>query len=1370
MKHCINVNHVDIMELSEELQLHQAIVASKVALWQEQNNNFDRFPTKEELSKPNSIQITAPYPKAFGEIAPIKFKDNPELYKQYDLVNSKGERKSVPLNSKTKAWIDKLNLSTRYNFVLIKDTTERYKISIIPSQTNQLGLFQLQSNKPTTEKIDALDIKLKQLLSNLGVTVEQYDQFKKDHGVDAIAMFEIVNGVAKIKVDFSNANELTLPEETAHFVIETMGDSVLGRRMLDLIRANDYYRSVLGENYDAYYEAYNGDETKLVKEAAGQVLSQAIVSKFKQDNLNIPDGLFGIMQRFWNYVKELYKRISQPELNKAINEVYGNVASDFMQGNSSFMNAITLSSDIRLFQISDSALNGLKTSIEKARDASAKRLNVYKKKDIKRTAAIEEASLKQLEKHLEKQDYMLAALSVSEHARRMFTHVTKRIIELKKSIENLDVVGQDALLSLASTLRDMKSFSDSYLPMAKEIQAEVNDILDEEPDNAEYKKIDEIISEVVKKAEKLDRTYLDMARPLWAKYLVPFLYSGPITEESLLESLKEGGKDITFVQRFVDSMAASGMPILQILDVAVKDAKSEAKDESYNSIKDLIQARMDLEKSGIKDTKWMYELKKDGSLSGNNVYEYNYGDWQDAREAEGKKILGTIRSANKGIELAVDDRDLLDQIAGNEILSAQYKRMWSYWFRNNSKEDPYAEDIIRDKRIHLGQEEFDDWFEENTHTTPEGVIYYIRELSVPANKYKNPQYAEIQTNPAKKKYYDLWLRLKEEHDDKLPANQKLGRLAPQTRTDFVEKIKRSQSLGEAGRNVKASFKETFQNVEDDTDIGSKFKVTDENGKIVYFLPIHFTGKLKDMRDLSTDSAESLAAFISTTNDYSKMSKIIDILELGRDVISNVQLQEFDSNGNVIKESINILGKKVAKNLKIDPKTSNMKARLDDYFKMNIYGHTRSEGTDFNILGYKINSEKMFDLLGRYTSLNNLALNIYAGIQNPLIGNANIRIEAISKQFFGQKALAVADAKFWSELPKNMANLGARNATDFISLWGEKLEVMQDFSRDMRELNMDRTNLAQKLSSSSSLYVTSSAGEKQMQFRSSFALAYETKLKDSKGKEITLLEAFDIVNNKLVLKSGLTDANGKPFTEVNLRAWKRKQNAINNSLHGIYNDQDLLAIQQYGALRQVLMFRKFMRPGFNRRFRSKMYDYEKQSWIEGYYRTFGRFSGQMLKDLKRGQFLLAANWKKLSPMERQNMMRAIADLGYMAATMALISALTMMGAGDNEDDWAANMAMYQSNRLLTELSFYVDPRQTLTILKSPAAGIDQINRVINLITTVANPWYASEIIERGKWRGYSRFHKAAVGTIPLYKTTTDYLTPQDKLTFFKLQNK
>lgn len=1295
----------------------------------------------------------------------------------------------VGLNKKTLSPQQKINVAQRVEkYNKLNQTGHYVKFSRVGESMNytwevnqnwkdfdptQGRLFnQLAPSKPSAERIEALDNKLKQILSNLGITVEDYNKHKESNGVDAIGVFKIVDGLVRIAVDEQKANETSLAEETSHFIVDMMSNRPLAERLLGLMRENDYYKTVLGTDLDAYIDAYNGNKEMLVKEAAGKLLAQAIVANFKQENLNIPEQHLNILQRLWNYVKNLFKSVDRKDLNKAIAETYGEVAEQFMKGDLEFMDAITLGSDITMYQISDSALNGLKAALNKARESSAKRLNVYKKKGIKSTAAIEETSLRKLEDLYEKQDYMSSALHVAEHARYMFTHVTTRTKELKKAIENLDVVGNDALLSLASTLRGMKSFADSYLPMLKEIQSEVADILEDEPDNVDYKKIDDIITDVVKKAEKLDKRYLEMARPLWAKYLTPFLYDGPITEENILQALKEGGKDITFVQRFIDSMAASGMPILQILDVAVKDAKQEARDESYNSIKELIQQRMDLEKSGIKDTKWMYEVKKDGSLSGNNVYKYNYGDWYDAKEAEGKRILDTIRKANKNIKLSDNDADLLDEIFANSELDLQYRKLWSSWYKNNSQANPYAREIIDAKKKQLIPEEFDEWYNENTSVSEyNGRVYYIRELSVPAKKYRNKQFDEIQSNPAKKKYYDHYMNLKEEQDSKLPQNQRLGRLAPQTRTDLVEKIKSSGSIREVGRNIKESFTEAFQNVEDETEINSRFKVTDENGKPVYFLPIHYTTKIKDTRNLSTDSTESLAAFISTTNDYYKMSKIIDILELGRDVISNIQLQEFDANGNVIKESIDVLGKKIAKAIKVDPKTSNMRARLDDYFKMNIYGMTRSEGTDYNIFGFKVNSEKMWDFLAKYTSVTNLAFNIYSGIQNPLIGNANIRIEAISGQFFGQKALAIADKKYWSNLAQNVANLGSRNAKDFISLWGEKMEVFQDYSREMKELNMDRHTLAQKLISNDAMYFNQNSGEHQLQFRTSFALAYETKLKDKDDKDITLLDAFDTVGNKLVLKSGLKKQDGSAFTEMDLRAWKRKQNSINNSMHGIYNDQDLLAIQQYGIMRNVLMFRKFVRPGYNRRFRKQMYDYERQSFVEGYYRTLSRFAGNLVKDLKRGQFLLTAHWAELTQQEKQNIMRGLADVGYIMAAAIFVNAiLPMIGGDDDDDDWAIQMAAYQANRMLAELSFFIDPRQTIAILKSPAAGIESVNGAINLITKAANPWYGYEEISRGRWRGYTRVEKAAYEAVPVLKTVSDWAWPSDKLIYLKLNNR
>ena len=1227
--------------------------------------------------------------------------------------------------------------------------------------------YQLRSEKPKEEVNKDLDIKLRQMLSELGITIKSIEEFQKNHDVDAIGISDIIEGI--IYINENEANLLTLPEETSHFIIELLGESALAKRLLVLVEANDYYKEVIGDEYDAYESKYKGDKNMLVKEAAGKLLSRALVAKFSAQNSSIPVVQLSLMQRLWYYTKNLFNRITKQRFNEDIASAYGQTADQFLKGKLTGLNKKNLTKNLLLFAISDKAKNSLRDKLVNATESIGKRITVYKKKNLKKLTLREEESLSKLVEDLDDKKYMTAALNVAESAKDAFKGVVNRIKALQTSIDNLELVGTDGLLELASTLRDMKSFTNSYLPMLKDIRLEMTKMGIEDADDIDIKNITTILDEIISKAELLDAEYFDMALPIYEKYITPFIGNGPI--ENIKATLQQGGEDITFLQRWIDSMANSGEPMLQIIDVVVKDAKQEARDEAYNIMKDIIAARMKLEEAGIKDAAWMYERKADGSLSGNNVYEWNYGDWNDARDAEIKATLKRIRTSNKGLKLPDSDTELMAEVFANEVLLTQYNKLMNSWYRYNSQKDPDADAIIAHKKATLSAEDYQEWIDENTKIDEySGETHYRRELSSPSDKYKNKQYAEIMSNPAKKEFYEQTIALKEDLDSKLPQNRRLGQLAPQLRTDFIEKAKASKSVSELARNASEAIREQFQNVEDDADLGDRFKLTDENGKPVSFLPIYFTGRLDNTKDLSTDFAEAMSAFATMATDHSKMSKIIDMLELGRDILTNRPLLEKDSSGNVLKESINILGKKVSKLIKKDTSESNLKDRLDDYFVMNVYGKTRKEGHDINILGYKINSEKALDLLGQYTSLNNLALNIYAGIQNPLVGNAAIRLEAIAGQFFGNKALLEADKKYYGNLAQNMASVGSRNPKDWLSLWMEKLEVMQDFSRDAKNLNMDRKSLFSKLFNQSSLYFLSKSGEHQMQNRTSLALAYETKLTDKDGKDITLLDAFDTVGNKFVLKSGLKNLDGTAFNEASLRRFKMKQNAINNRLHGIYNDQDLLAIQQYGLMRQALMFRKFMRPGYLRRFAKADYSYEGQFKTEGYYRTFGRFVKILARDLKHGQFILASRWKDLSPADRYNMVRTIADAGYMAAIAILIQFVLPMIGGDDEDNWLAMMTAYQANRLSTELRFYIDPRQTLKILQSPAAGIDQINRVLTLISTVANPWYAFEEIERGKWKGSTRIHKAAVGTIPLYKSISDWMTPEDKLVFFTLQNK
>jgi hypothetical protein len=52
------------------------------------------------------------------------------------------------------------------------------------------------------------------------------------------------------------------------------------------------------------------------------------------------------------------------------------------------------------------------------------------------------------------------------------------------------------------------------------------------------------------------------------------------------------------------------------------------------------------------------------------------------------------------------------------------------------------------------------------------------------------------------------------------------------------------------------------------------------------LPIYFT-KLREgenANDLSTDIAGTLTAYAAMVNDFDEMSKVIDVLEVGRDLL------------------------------------------------------------------------------------------------------------------------------------------------------------------------------------------------------------------------------------------------------------------------------------------------------------------------------------------------------------------------------------------------------------------------------------------------------------------------------------------------------
>ena len=79
MGQCVNSKHPEVVMMAGELNAHPAVVAAQIGIWQEKNNNYDRFPTSEELNK-SKIQ---------DDIA-LMFQNNEEFKNRLEYLFSKG--------------------------------------------------------------------------------------------------------------------------------------------------------------------------------------------------------------------------------------------------------------------------------------------------------------------------------------------------------------------------------------------------------------------------------------------------------------------------------------------------------------------------------------------------------------------------------------------------------------------------------------------------------------------------------------------------------------------------------------------------------------------------------------------------------------------------------------------------------------------------------------------------------------------------------------------------------------------------------------------------------------------------------------------------------------------------------------------------------------------------------------------------------------------------------------------------------------------------------------------------------------------------------------------------------------------------------
>ncbi len=412
----------------------------------------------------------------------------------------------------------------------------------------------------------------------------------------------------------------------------------------------------------------------------------------------------------------------------------------------------------------------------------------------------------------------------------------------------------------------------------------------------------------------------------------------------------------------------------------------------------------------------------------------------------------------------------------------------------------------------------------------------------------------------------------------LPENQRDLYLAPQYRKDFLDILRDSKGIEEAARRYRTLIGDQFIDREADDEFGMRHTIKNFDDTRLETLPIYYTQKLDDLGQLSMDVVSTMALYTDMALTYKHMSEIVDLMEIGRDLMRERNIQD-TKGGKGLMEQIKSAGRTITSKVIKPTDSTNFMNRLNDFYSSQLYGiYTKDEGSfKLPFTQTHISIAKAANQLNKYTAMNTYAFNFLGGVANVVTGLAMTRIEAIAGQYLGVKESAKADRLYAKMLPDIISDLGRRRHTTLPSLLFERFNTFQDYEESLRSLRMNKKNLFGRYITGSSAFFLNTAGEHYLAAKIFLAMAERYKLKQN-GREIPLHEAFEVVKDskgieRLQLKQGVTKSDGTEFTMKDQMMFSRKVAKMHQNLHGIYNKEDMSMFQRTALGRIAFMFRK-----------------------------------------------------------------------------------------------------------------------------------------------------------------------------------------------------
>lgn len=1117
-----------------------------------------------------------------------------------------------------------------------------------------------------------LSHKLQDLFSPLGLTVGMLNGEEVAPGVVGVTSFSRIKEIAKgfssiIKVANNMSGALAIPEEFAHLLVRMFYKEPLVQRGLNAFKNSpEAIKTVLGDKYNNYKNRYNDDIDKLAEEALGHVLQAQMLKLYSPVD-------FSILDRIKQWIVKQFKSFSPNIVDLAIYEAETSM-STIAKNILSKPENITKEALERIN--TDTELNALSEEV----DRKVALLNKILQTEAKRT---------QVGSPDTTYDANSIRKALGENGNRdlgIFQYLYHALEQLKSLSSSLDSIDTTDIKSVFKFLRAVRMYMKSYDTIIQDL----NDlIIDGEIDvSSEYEvpgeenpvSLENIVQRVSSISTRLQRKWVKASN----SYLKDFLstYYDPNTTIngqviSLEDILAKCPSDISFSERWLDALSDSADPLLQTIDLVVKEANAKVRDRHIRESRKIIALRQEMEEAGITDTEWMYERDSEGNLTGNYVSEIDWPAFYKAR----KEFL-----------------DYLDQKYGTATIGVQ----------------------AADRNAELKA-----WNIANT-----GTVFGFRPL---LSKYGSKAYSSLSSK--QKEILKRGLELKRSYDKLYPEDRVSPNKAIQIRRTSAQRTLDTISNPlKAWEAVKESFNEVFQrSTADEDDFGTATGLRDFEGKEFFALPVLYTNRLPDANEMSTDFFSSLMQYSYTTLRYDEYSKVVDPLEVAKIWIEENRITPKTRGGKILQETIRN-GKEVIRQ-EVQEGSTNIAQRIEDYYSSQLYGRMMKEGTE--VMG--VNTNKVANKLLDWTAMASLSFNWLAQIANVFNGIAMQNIEVAAKQFFTPGDLLKADTFYAKHLKGLFMNLGSRASYDTLSLIGEFFNIKQDYESRIR--HTQNKSMIQRALGSSISFIGQEAGDHWLYYRTALAVLNNTKVKVPRKGTMSLLEALQIKDvigghgiKEMFLPEGTTMEDG---SKVDIHAIGRKIAKINHGLFGVYNAEDSNAAHRTAVGRLALQFRKWMKPLLNKRFQSRQYNASLQAEEEGWYVTVVR----VLRDLYKCKFSIPTIKNQLTELEKQNLMRAFIDTLQVIVMSVLGGVVDWPDDEDTPKSFKfAELICKRLSteiRALHPIGVFDESRK---LFKSPIPALRTINSCYDILASVISSEDRTEELTSGPYKGMTKLEK------------------------------